>query len=126
VTAIALGPVSLLLATLGTVLGALLRFEISRRLVARIGDAFPWATLSINLSGGFAAGLLLGLAPDPGWMAFGLLGVLGGYTTVSSFSLECLLLLQRGHRFWAIAYVILSSLGVPLAAMLGWMLGGGP
>jgi len=123
VTAVSLGPVSLLLATLGTVLGALLRFEISRRLVARIGDAFPWATLLVNLSGGFFAGLLLALAPGAGWMAFGLLGVLGGYTTVSSFSLECLLLMQRGRRLAAIVYVALSSLGVPLLAMLGWMLG---
>jgi len=58
-------------------------------------------------------------------MAFGLLGVLGGYTTVSSFSLECLLLMQRGRRLAAIVYVALSSLGVPLLAMLGWMLGSG-
>ncbi len=124
-TGVALTPLGLLLAALGTALGALLRFEISRRLVARIGDVFPWATLLINLSGGFAAGVVLGLAPSPGWMAFGLLGVLGGYTTVSSFSLECLLLVQRGRRGSAATYAILSPLGVPLAAALGWMLGGG-
>lgn len=124
-TSIALSPLSLLLATLGTALGALLRFELSRRLVARIGDAFPWATLLINLSGGLLAGLLLATTAGPGWAAFGLLGLLGGYTTVSSFSLECLLLVQRGRRWAAIAYVALSSLGVPLLAVLGWMLGGG-
>lgn len=124
-TSVALGPLSLLLATVGTALGAVLRFEISRRLVAHIGDAFPWATQLINLSGGLLAGLLLGFAPGGCWIAFGLLGLLGGYTTASSFSLECLLLVQRGRRFAAIAYLVLSSLGVPLLAALGGVLGAG-
>ncbi len=93
-----------------------------------------WVTLGINLSGSFVIGgmfgaiggalggagaLALALA-EPVWV-FGAVGVLGGYTTVSSFALQANALWRGTHRQTALAYVTLSALGGPLAAALGWL-----
>ncbi|MDT8409400.1 MAG: fluoride efflux transporter CrcB [Wenzhouxiangellaceae bacterium] len=111
---------------IGCGLGAVVRFEVSRRLAGRFGDAFPWATLAVNLSGCLLAGFALMLLATPSSSAWALLltaGLLGGYTTVSSFSLETLLLFQRGHSSAALAYLAASMLGCLAATGLGAGLG---
>ncbi|MFO7762741.1 MAG: fluoride efflux transporter CrcB [Wenzhouxiangellaceae bacterium] len=98
----------------GCAIGAVARFEISRRIVERFGDAFPWGTLWVNLSGCLLAGIALALLDSAQASTWGLLltvGLLGGYTTVSSFSLETLLLFQRGHSTGALAYIAASVFG---------------
>ena len=113
-----------LMAALGTAIGALLRFEISRRLIQRLGDVFPWATLGINLAGCLLAGLLFAFFGSSAGLAkvFFSIGVLGGFTTVSSFSLETVLMIQRGHWNSALVYAAASLVGGVAAAGLGIVL----
>ena len=109
----------------GCAIGAVARFEISRRIVERFGDRFPWGTLAVNLSGCLLAGIvlvLIGAVQDSPWTLLLTVGVVGGYTTVSSFSLETLLLFQRGHATGALAYAAASLFGCVAAAGLGaWL-----
>jgi len=104
----------------GTALGALARFEITRRWILRHGDVFPWSTLWINLGGAFLAGCVVarvGAMPE-GLVHFLAAGVLGGFTTVSSFGLETVLMIERGRNRAALAYVGASLLGGVAAAGL--------
>jgi len=106
----------------GCAVGAVARFEISRRIIERAGDTFPWGTLVVNLTGCLLAGALLVLMAteaSPTWIAFLGTGVFGGYTTVSSFSLETMLLFRRGHATGALAYIAASMFGCIAAAAMG-------
>lgn len=117
------GFVPLVAVAAGCAIGAVVRFEISRRIVERFGDAFPWGTLAVNLSGCLLAGILLAMLDSTQASAWGLLltvGLLGGYTTVSSFSLETLLLFQRGHSTGALVYIAASMFGCIIAAAAGF------
>jgi len=117
------GFASLLAVAAGCAIGAVVRFEISRRIVERFGDAFPWGTLAVNLSGCLLAGIALALFGGQPASAWGLLltvGMLGGYTTVSSFSLETLLLFRRGHSTGALIYIAASIVGCIGAAASGF------
>jgi len=86
-------------------------------------SAFPWATLSVNVLGSLAMGLVAGwLARSGGSETMRLLlavGVLGGFTTFSAFSLEVVSLIERGEPGLALTYLALS-LG---AGLLGLWLG---
>ncbi len=104
---------SSLLVAFGGGVGAWLRF-VAGRLVGPA--AFPYATLTVNILGSFAMGLLAGwLARDgvgsEGWRLLLGVGVLGGFTTFSAFSLEIVTLAQRGAIGAAAAYAALSLAG---------------
>jgi fluoride exporter len=107
---------------LGGGLGACLRLAAALTWGGRTG--FPWVTFGVNVAGSFLMGALFGalsvLEPHPGWRLFLAVGVLGGFTTFSAFSMEGLALLQaRSVGLWA-AYA-LGSVAVGLAACwLGW------
>ena len=119
------GLASLAAVAAGCVIGAVARFEISRRIVERLGDRFPWGTLIVNLSGCLLAGMvlaLIGAVQDSPWTLLLTVGVVGGYTTMSSFSLETLLLFQRGYVTGALAYAAASLFGCIAAVGLGaWL-----
>ena len=116
---------SSLLVALGGGAGAWLRFLTgtlwSRAIGPVAASAFPWATLSINVLGSFAMGLLAGGLARHGAATSGLggegwrlllgVGVLGGFTTFSAFSLEFVLLVERGTPGMAMLYVTLSLAG---------------
>ncbi|MFN4057937.1 MAG: fluoride efflux transporter FluC [Roseinatronobacter sp.] len=114
--------VAILLVFMGGALGAGLRAGLASWLSRSM--AAHWAILAVNLTGSLAAGALLGLlvaeaggvAPldHPLW-TFAAVGVLGGYTTVSSFALQAVTLGRRAG-----GYVLASTFGCPLAAALGW------
>lgn len=118
----------LLLVMLGGAVGSAARFLIGRATLAWFGPDYPWGTLAVNLIGGLAMGLLAG-----GLLRFGqmgeqmrlLLGVglLGGFTTFSAFSLDTVLMLERGAWAMALGYVLVSVIGsiAALAAGLGMM-----
>lgn len=114
---------SLLLVMGGGAIGSGARYLVGRVALARFGPGFPWGTLAVNLIGGALMGLLAGLlarhgGDEPARLLFGV-GVLGGFTTFSAFSLETVLMLQRGDIATAALYVALSVTGAVLALFLG-------
>ena len=99
--------------------GALLRYQLGRLMTHTLGPqavtAFPWATLTANVLGSLAMGLLAGFLAREGqggeqWRLLVGVGLLGGFTTFSSFSLELMLLIERGQPGLAFAYAAVSVL----------------
>ena len=105
------------------VCGVLARLGIDRGFAMVGATGFPWATLAINLVGSFAAGAFGGTsALSAEWRQAIMIGLLGGFTTFSAFSLQSFRMIQAGQSAEAIAYLVLSPvLGVALAAA-GWKL----
>ncbi|MBI5165790.1 MAG: fluoride efflux transporter CrcB [Magnetospirillum sp.] len=104
-----------LLVAIGSGLGGTLRYWLSGLISAWTGPTFPWGTLAINVTGSLVIGLFATLtAPDgrllvPGeWRQFFMVGVCGGYTTFSSFSLQTLTLVQDGEWLGAGLNIVLS------------------
>jgi fluoride exporter len=114
---------SLLLVMLGGAIGAGLRHLVGAATLARLGPGFPWGTLIVNLSGGLAMGLLAGWLVRAGGTEqarlFLAVGVLGGFTTFSAFSLETFALIERGHYGLSAAYVGASVIGSVLLLLAG-------
>jgi fluoride exporter len=111
----------LLLIALGGFAGAVARYRFGGWVYLRLGSAFPWGTLAVNLIGSFLLGALLPLlgtdAPAVGLHAFAAVGLLGAFTTFSTFALEAISLVDGGARVRAAAYVVLS-LGLGLLAIV--------
>ena len=106
---------ALISVVLGSALGGTARYFVSGFVARRVGETFPWGTLSINVSGAFLIGVFGALARDnasvfasPNPWLFAVTGFLGCYTTVSSFSLQTLALARDGEGGRAIAYVAIS------------------
>jgi CrcB protein len=97
---------------IGGAIGAGTRHLIGQIMLARLGPGFPWWTLSINILGSLLMGLLIGwLARSGGGDTTRLflgVGILGGFTTFSSFSMEFWMLFERGQVAQAAAYVLTS------------------
>ncbi|MBB4617689.1 fluoride efflux transporter CrcB [Sphingomonas abaci] len=113
----------LVLVMLGGAIGSGARYWTGRWMLARLGPDFPYGTLTVNLVGGFAMGVLAGLLARMGgnepWRLLLGVGVLGGYTTFSSFSLDVVTLAERGQMLTALGYVLLSVIGAILALFAG-------
>jgi CrcB protein len=110
----------LLLVALGGMLGGLGRALVSTLVAALAGGRLPWGTFAVNLTGSLALGFLAGgLASDPGpappHALFLATGLLGSYTTVSTFSLQTLFLLREG-AYGRAGLNILGSAGLCIAA----------
>ena len=108
---------------IGGAIGAGARHLVGQAMLARLGPGFPWWTLSINIAGSFFMGLLIGLlarGDGSGESArlFVGVGILGGFTTFSSFSMEYWMLFERGQTAQAFAYVLASVVGAILACGL--------
>lgn len=106
-------------------IGTLARWGLSGFVARNWGETFPLGTLVINISGSFVIGLFAGLTgPEGRWLApptfrqFFMLGICGGYTTFSSFSLQTLTLAEDNQWFKAGANVLLS---VALCLMAVWL-----
>jgi CrcB protein len=110
---------------MGGALGSCARVGVGLLVSNRLGQAFPWGTLVVNLTGAFAIGLLLAAAVSPSGWQFLALGLLGAYTTVSAFSLQMTQLVHAGRRRAAAAYVAASLVGCPLMAIAGSVIGPG-
>ena len=109
---------------LGGAVGSAARFGLASLIDARSGT-LPWGTLAVNVLGSFLIGLFMGLTgPDGALMvspvtrAFVTIGLLGGFTTFSSFSLQTIMLMQDGQWLWA-AGNVLFSVGLCLVATAG-------
>ena len=114
----------------GSALGGVGRFWLSGVIAQRVGEIFPWSTLVVNISGSFAIGLFIAVTGSDGrflvspkFSQFFVVGICGGYTTFSSFSLQTLRLAQEGEWLHAGANVGLSLLLCLLAVWLGHALG---
>ena len=135
-----IGPLSASLHVgVGGAIGAILRYQAGRAMAGLAGSAdaasFPWATLTVNVLGSLAMGLLFGWLARDGSAVVGaepvrlLLGVglLGGFTTFSTFSLDMMLMIERGQPALALTYAAVSIvagltglyLGLALTRMLG-------
>jgi len=111
---------------LGGGLGTLARWGVSGLVAQRFGQTFPWGTLIVNVTGSFAIGAFATLTGPEGRLfapasvrQFFMLGICGGYTTFSSFSLQTLNLAEEGEWFSAGANAFLSLVLCLLGVWLG-------
>jgi CrcB protein len=113
---------------IGGAVGACLRYGVNELVVNVLGKSFPFGTLLVNILGSFVLGWLYALfssgvlAVSP-WRALIAIGLIGAFTTFSTFSLDTVLLLEQGDWLKAIANVLLNVLLCLTLAWLGLKLG---
>ena len=113
---------------LGGALGASARYLIDQAIEQRSFSIFPWATFTINVTGCFLIGVIAAALVDrhhlPAWIRIGLVvGVIGGYTTFSTFAQETLSLIDANDAAVALAYGV-GSIAVGIAAVYAGQLVG--
>ncbi len=115
-----------LLIALGSAIGGAGRYWISGLIAHRYGEVFPWGTILVNATGSFIIGLFATLTGPDGRLLvasearqFVMIGLCGGYTTFSSFSLQTLNLVREGEWLWAGANIVLSVVLCLVAVWLG-------
>ena len=110
----------------GSAIGGLARYWLAIVVAWLLGPAFPWGTLLINVTGSFVIGLagsMTDAREHAAFRAFLMVGICGGFTTFSSFSLQTFELMEAGRSGAALGYIALS-VGLCLAAVwAGWMIG---
>ncbi len=114
---------SIILVMMGGAVGSALRFSLSRALPIA-GQGWPWPTFIANILGGFAMGLLAAYLWRSGPMAEDLrlllgVGLLGGFTTFSAFTLELMAMVENGYAIQAAVYASLSVLIALFAVFAG-------
>jgi CrcB protein len=116
--------IQLLLVAVGGAVGSVARFGVGLAAARWLGLGFPWGTLFVNIVGGFAMGLLAArIGPESVNLRLALgVGLLGGFTTFSTFSLEVVRLMQHQPGLAAL-YVALSVLLSVAACWIGLYLG---
>ena len=115
---------------LGGALGCVARYWCSGAVARHFGETFPWGTILVNVSGCLVIGFFATITgPDGRWLVpagfrqqFFMLGVCGGYTTFSSFSLQTLSLLQDGEWLYAGANILISVVACLLAVWVGHLM----
>lgn len=109
--------IGFLMVALGGAIGAVLRYGVG--LIA----PFPFGTLAVNVIGSFFIGMLIISTQDKAMQLLLVTGVLGGFTTFSTFSLEVMYLWQQGQFIHSLAYVVASVLLSVVAVAGGYMIG---
>lgn len=114
----------------GAGLGGLARYVAGTWIMAKYGGRFPLGTFVINISGAFLIGVLMTLFterfhPHPNWRLFLVVGILGGYTTFSSFEYETFRAIEDGERWLGLLYVAGSVVLGYLGVWIGTLLAGG-
>jgi fluoride exporter len=117
---------------LGSAIGGVARYWTYDLVASYFGQTFPWGTLAVNFFGSFLIGLIATLTSPDGRLFAGaevrqflMIGLCGGYTTFSTFSMESLELLRNGELHRAGAYVAASVLVCILAVWLGYAFAAG-
>ncbi|WGM46952.1 Putative fluoride ion transporter CrcB [Brevundimonas sp. NIBR10] len=118
-----------LLVGFGGALGSMARYGVGLA-AARVvpGASWPWATMTVNVVGGLLMGLLVGWlsaragAEGETLRVFAAVGILGGFTTFSAFSLEVVLMIERRQYAAAAAYVVASVVVSTVTLMIGLMI----
>jgi CrcB protein len=113
---------------IGSALGGMARFWCSGIIARTIGESFPWGTLVVNVVGSFIIGFIATLSAPDGRLFIGsaarqflMLGICGGFTTFSSFSLQTLNLMNDGEWAYATANITMSVVLCLLAVWAGHM-----
>jgi len=111
---------------IGSALGGVGRYWCSGFIAERFGETFPWGTLTVNVVGSAIIGFVATLTGPDGRMfvpsearQFVMIGILGGFTTFSSFSLQTLTLSMEGEWVYAAGYILLSLLLCLVGVWLG-------
>ena len=112
----------------GGAVGALMRYGLGLRITQFAGNGFPWGTLVVNIAGCFFAGLVLALfvtrIPLSDLLRNGLqIGLLGGFTTFSAFSVDAITLFEQGLWLRGLLYIVTSVVVSILGAYLGMGIG---
>lgn len=118
------------MAAMGGAIGSVGRVMVSSLVSRWTGEQFPFGTIAVNVSGALLMGLLAGYGQsEPGKLLFSepartflMIGILGGYTTFSSFSLQTFLLIEQGNLMGAFLNVALSVLLCILGIWVGFSL----
>jgi fluoride exporter len=115
---------------LGSGIGGAARYGMAEWMASRFGDAFPWGTIAVNITGCFIIGLFASITGPEGKITvdapmrhFFMTGVLGGFTTFSSLSLQTLHLAREGHWQHATANALGSLIACLAAVWLGYLIG---
>lgn len=118
---------------IGGALGSMARYALNGAVSAKVGETFPLGTLAVNVIGSFVIGLLAALTLPEGRLSsetrafatqFLMIGICGGFTTFSSFSLQTLNLLREREWLYAGGNVLLSVLLCLVATWLGFVSAG--
>jgi CrcB protein len=113
------------LVAVGGAIGSVLRWAVIVVAGARLGAAFPWGTMIVNVAGSFVIGVVAELATgpiagvSPAVRLFLATGICGGFTTFSTYSLDTLTLARDGSHLQAAAYLVASIVLGLVAAYLG-------
>lgn len=114
---------------IGGALGGIARYWISGLVARQFGETFPWGTLIVNVTGSLAIGFFAtSTGPDGRWLVgtqgriFFMIGLFGGYTTFSSFSLQTLNLIRDGEWLYATVNAVLSVVLCLASVWLGHVL----
>src|SRR5215471_21401050 len=118
-----------LMVLVGGGVGALVRYALGLEIAARIGGRFPLGTMVINVTGSFLIGLLMTLLterfqPHPNWRLLLVVGVLGGYTTFSTFEYETFRAVQDGGKWIGLLNVAGSVVLGYIAVWIGAAIAG--
>ncbi len=119
---------ALLFIAVGGAIGAVLRYGASLGVYSFMGRGFPYGTLFVNVAGSLLMGLLSVMMLErfnigPEWRAAVLVGVLGSFTTFSTFSIETLNLLEQGDVMRAVTNIVSSVLVCLVAVWFGVLIG---
>lgn len=113
---------NLILVAVGSAIGGVARYLLSYLFSTHVGVGFPWATLTINASGCLLIGVLYGLTEHSVARNLVGVGILGGYTTFSTFSWEAMTMLQDRRVGAAMTYIGVSLFLGLLLVWVGWEL----
>jgi CrcB protein len=108
---------------IGGALGSVSRFWLNGIVSAKFGETFPFGTLAINVIGSFIIGIFAALTMRAFTTQFVMIGICGGFTTFSSFSLQTINLLRDREWLYAGGNVLLSVAVCLIATWLGYLLG---
>ena len=113
---------------IGAMIGGLLRYMVSLSFSSPAAGSFPWSTLAINITGSFFLGFVMLLAGERQYIGdstklFLTIGVIGSFTTFSTFSYESLSLFQSGEVLRGVIYISASNILSILAAFGGYAVG---
>lgn len=108
----------------GGAIGAVARFLVGKGVLNLMGPGLPWGTFTVNILGSFIIGLLvevfaLRMHSSHEWQGFLIVGVLGGFTTFSAFSLEVALMIEKGQITTAMGYAFASLFLSVVALFIG-------